>query len=359
MIDVARCMRMALKRSWRLLRWHCLRCLFVVLGVPTFTAHGLDNQPTLGPFERAQPKELTVPLGDEAFDAEEALNGSFSSPEQCAKIPNGLWIEVEGRGDCIRYYSSGLTDGVNPKALIYFSGDVMLRTSKGVRHISRSYTARSPAGIEAETAEWSSKAQHPAIYLARSGIYGSSGDHNNRRHFREIALMNRALDALKKRYSISSFILVGHSAGGQIAAGLLNIRTDIEAAVISSGLVSVKQVSAFWENKRDIPGKILYNTEKFYDPIEFINNINKEPMPLIYIITDPQDRIVPFFSQIYYVRRLRSMGFKPELIYAYAPGPDHHLLAEYARRAAALIARGKTANEIRRALQELDIEHVE
>jgi len=207
-------------------------------------------------------------------------------------------------------------------------------------------------------AEWSSRAGIPAVFMARPGLYGSSGDHNARREPREIELMNQALTLLKQRYGISDFILTGHSAGAQIVSALLNKRTDVRAAVMTSALVSVKQVAAFWENRREIPGSLLYNAESFYDPVEEISSINRDPEPEIYVISDPEDRSVPFFTQLYYVRRLRTEGFNPHHVYAHAPAPARHLLAEHGKRAAELIARGRTSEEIRRALHELDIANI-
>ncbi|WP_233859384.1 alpha/beta hydrolase family protein [Paraburkholderia sp. HD33-4] len=298
---------------------------------------------------------MRITRESERFAMVEALNGAFSSPEHCARVPNGLWIEAEGGGECIRYYARGFADGENPLALVYFSGDVILRTTKGVRHISHAYADASPMKIEKDLAAWSAEAQRPTIFLARPGIYGSSGDHNLRRRPREIELMNRALDVLKDHFKISSFILAGHSGGGQIAAALLNKRSDIEAGVFSSGLVSARQVSAYWEYRREIPGKLLDDTTTYYDPVDEIGNIRREPIPAIYVISDPEDRSVPFYSQLYYVRRLRSIGLNPRHIYAHAAPPLHHLLADHGKRAASLLAQGQSEKDVRRALQEIDL----
>ncbi|MNK89032.1 Alpha/beta hydrolase family protein [compost metagenome] len=351
--------RRAFKELWRGLKWQYARCLFLVFGIPIFTGEALADQPTLGPFEIPKPKELTIPVSGEAFDVVEALNGAYSDREHCTQVPGGLWVEVDGTGDCIRHYPHGFSVGENARALVYFSGDVMLRTAKGVRYIGRSYLDRSPASIDLEMAEWSQEATVPAIFLARPGTYGSSGDHNQRRHLREIELMNRALDMLKHKYGISSFIMMGHSAGGQIAAALLNKRQDVEAAVLTSPLVSVKQVAAYWENRREIPGRFLYDADAFYDPVDEIGEIAKNPLPQIYVVSDPEDRSVPFFSQLYYVRRLRAAGFQPRHIYAHAPGPARHLLAMHGKRAAALLARGQSVSQIRKALLELDLRRYE
>ncbi|MCY1740493.1 alpha/beta hydrolase family protein [Ensifer sp. SL37] len=347
--------RTRLARALRFMKWYGLRGLFVMFGVPCSSGGVLADQPTLGPFERTNPRELVMAYGAENFSATEALNGSFSSREHCADTNNCLWLEVGGRGDCIRYYQHGLKETGNRSVLVYFGGDVLMRTSKGVRYIASSYSSSSPAKLTSDMVEWSSQANIPAVYIARPGIYGSSGDHNKRRDYREISLMSRALDSIKERYRITSFILTGHSAGGQIVAALLNERSDISAAVISSGLVSVKQVSSFWEHKRQIPGKILYNAKSFYDPVEGVDQIRKDHPPEIYVISDPEDRVVPFYSQLYYVRRLRRSGLHPEHIYAQAPLPSRHVLAPNAKLAAALLAQGKTAIEIRKALLEFEL----
>ncbi|MDH6150485.1 MULTISPECIES: alpha/beta hydrolase family protein [Paraburkholderia] len=350
-----RSIRIYMHRRWRVARWRISKFLFVAFGIGGLSAGSHRDENFLGPFEKPQPQELRITRESDRFDVTEALNGAFSSPEHCARVPNGLWIEVDGSGECIRYYAHGFGDGENSIALVYFSGDVMLRTSKGARHISRAYVAASPMKIEKDLAAWSAEAQRPAIFLARPGIYGSSGDHNLRRRPREIELMNRALDVLKEDFKISSFILAGHSGGGQIAAALLNKRSDIEAGVFSSGLVSVKQVTAYWEYRREIPGKLLDDATTYYDPVDEIGNIRRDPMPAIYVISDPEDRSVPFYSQLYYVRRLRTIGLNPRHIYAHAAPPQRHLLAEHAKRAASLLARGQSEKDVRRALQEIDL----
>jgi pimeloyl-ACP methyl ester carboxylesterase len=237
---------------------------------------------------------------------------------------------------------------------VYFSGDYVLRSAKGVSYLSASYAATSPEQIEEDMSDWSSQAQRPAIYLARPGIHGSSGDNNIRRTLREIELMNRALDMLRERYRISSFILAGQSGGGQIIAALLNMRSDIEASAISSGLLSVKQFSTHWKYGGEIPGQLLYDAKSWYDPVDEIENIRRDLPPKIYLISDPEDRSVPFYTQLNYIRRLRSIGLNPQHIYAYAPRPQRHQLAAHGKLAAALLAQGKSGMEIRRALQELD-----
>lgn len=310
----------------------------------------------LRPFDRLEPRQLLIPGGDEPFTPREALHGSFSSPQHCAKVPGGLWVEMDGTGDCIRHYAAGLDPGPHPKVMVYFSGDALLRNTRSIRFIGETYAHQTPAKITADMAEWSDQAGVPAIFLARPGLYGSSGNHNLRRLPREIALVGAALDMLKSRHGIAEFILVGHSGGGHLAASLLNSRRDIAAVVISSGLVSVKQLAKLWSKRRSVPDPFIFPPDAYYDPMDGVEQIRRDPTPQIYVLSDPQDTAVPFASQLRYVKRLRAAGFEPIHIYAHAPDPGHHLLVRHARRAAALIAREKAPRDIVRALDEIDLE---
>jgi pimeloyl-ACP methyl ester carboxylesterase len=109
-------------------------------------------------------------------------------------------------------------------------------------------------------------ASRPSISHA-PGMSGSSGSHLRRRLPIEIDLMDAALDLLKQRFHTTSFILVGHSGGGHIVASLLNRRNDIDAAIISSGMVSVRQVVDYWTRRRKVPDSMIYDVDHYYDPI--------------------------------------------------------------------------------------------
>lgn len=332
----------------RFLKW-AIMLLLLRFGWSTVAADELR----LGPLDRIEPRQLIVPHGNESFDPREALHGSVSNPSQCDSGPGGLWVEADGTGECIRHYAANLADGPNPVVMVYFSGDVLLRNARSVRFISESYAEQTPAKIEADMAEWSGQAGVPALFVARPGLYGSSGSHSLRRLPHEIALMGAALDTVKRRYGISAFILLGHSGGGHIVASLLNARRDIFAAVIGSGLVSVKQLAKLWRKRRAMPDPFIFPAEAYVDQVD---QIRRAPPPLIYVLSDPEDTTVPFASQLRYVRRLRASGLDPIHIYARAPDPRHHILVRHARLAAALIAQGKTSRDVVRALNDIDLE---
>ena len=332
------------------------RWLFIALTLPAAVPEALAGQPTLGLFEEPQPGALRGPVGSEPFDAREALNGATSSPEQCATIEGAYWVDVDGQGDCIRSYAHGLQTGENPVVMVYLAGDVMLRNAHGIRYIGSSYKAASPAMLTRALERWSDAAGIPAIQIARPGFHGSSGDHNQRRHPREIELVDGALDAVKHRYRVKQFILAGQSGGAHVAASLLNRRSDIEAAVLASGVLSTRRLAAMWENRRKISGKLLYDAASFYDPIDELDRIRKAPPPRIFVLSDPEDRSVFFSTQLHYVRLLRRAGYTPQHVYLHAPDRQRHGLADFARLAASLLAQHRSDRAVRAALSELELQ---
>ncbi|WP_248309500.1 alpha/beta hydrolase [Bosea sp. Tri-44] len=300
----------------------------------------------LPPAAPAAPKELAVPRAADRFAPYEALHGSFSSLDHCAGIPGGFWIEVGGKGDCLRTYSQGLSAADNPTVLVYFTGDVLLKTKEGVRFVGSGYERQSPELIGRDMARWSAQAGSPAIFIARPGMFGSSGDHSQRRELREVMLVDGALDAIKRRYRVSTFILAGQSGGGHIAASLLNRRRDVSAVVLSSALLSVREVTDYWNKRRTVQSA----SNALYNPIDHLVGIRRDPKPLILVLSDQQDRIVPYATQLTYVRRLQAAGYDPQHIILSAADKSHHALARHGRRAAALIARGEKIDTIRAAL---------
>ncbi len=327
----------------RLLRWLTIAILTIGLA-PAALAQRLE----LSALAPTTPRELAVPRAGERFAPYEALHGSLSSAAHCATVPGGLWVEVNGKGDCLRTYAHGLGDGDNPTVLVYFSGDVLLKTKAGVRFISPGYDRRSPDAIQRDMAHWSDQAGKPAIFLARPGMYGSSGDHNQRRELREVMLMERALDAIKQRHRVATFILAGQSGGGHIAASLLNRRRDVSAVALSSALLSVREVTEYWDRRRTVQSG---NIHALHDPIDHLGGIRTNPKPLIFVLSDQEDRIVPYASQLTYVRRLQAAGFEPQHVLLSAAGKSRHALARQGQQAAALIARGEPPSAVRAALE--------
>src|SRR5262245_46302065 len=68
---------------------------------------------------------LEIVLGSQPFSEEQLLSGAFASRETCSRAPGTFWVVHDGRGDCIRTYQSGFTDGANHRVIIFFHGDLV------------------------------------------------------------------------------------------------------------------------------------------------------------------------------------------------------------------------------------------
>lgn len=346
MLNVSR-----VKRFWRQYR----NKIKAKLGVGNAEILQRGNLP---PYFPQNPRMLSVPQNSSCFKSSDVLHGTFCTPECAADIPCSLWVEIEGASECIRYYPAGLNPIENQKVMIYFPGDLLLRTSRGERLIVPGYKKKSPDTIMSMMRGWSEDAETPAIFLARPGTYGSSGNHEKSRQTTEVQLVYQAISMLKDRYNINCFILVGHSGGGQMAAAMLNLRKDIHAAIMTSGLLSVHLLAKRFRKIRRTPGVKKIAADVLYDPIKHLHDIPDNPQPIIMVISDPRDLAVPFYSQVMYVKELKSQGLTVHHIYAHAPEPKYHALALHGQKSASLIAKGVSINGIRAALVSEDLANI-
>lgn len=288
-------------------------------------------------------EQLSFPTGALTFPAAELRFGSSSNPAGCATLPHTVWVEVDGKGDCIRYYAANLSPKSNPEVLLYMHGDRMEGgTGRNVVQLSNSYLKESPAEIEKDIARWSEQAKKPFIYLARPGTYGSSGWHAERRPTREVALVNAAFDALRKKHDISTFHIAGQSGGGHLVAAMLIRRQDIGCAVISSGVTAVMRRAREKGQTADSTGYL-----DPFDPADHVMQIQKRPALKIIILSDPLDNTVSYSSQSYFVSLLRESGLQPLHIAALAGGAERHDLASKGRTALRRCIAGKSSDEIR------------
>lgn len=336
------------------LRWY-ITDIKARLGIGNAEILLRGNLPAYAPQE---PQLLSVPLEDENFSISDVLHGTFCTPEHADNIPFSLWVETQHASECIRYYPAGLSSSENPKVMVFIPGDLLLRTNKGERLVTSGYKSNSPKKVLNMMQQWADDANTPAIYIGRPGTFGSSGNHEERRHTTEIELMDQSLNLLKNIHGIEEFILVGQSGGGQIVASMLNLRKDISAAVISAGLLPVHLLTRRWRKNRRTPGVKKYPIELLYDPMEGIANISKAPQPTIIVISDPRDRAIPFYSQTIYVNRLRKEGLIVHHIYAHAPLPKRHALGNHGKKAATLLAQGADIKDIRIAMIDEDIKNI-
>jgi dienelactone hydrolase len=283
---------------------------------------------------------------EEAFPLSEVVHGSTATEESCRALPAAAWVVVDGRGDCIRYFPSGAQRS-NPVAAVFLHGDRLLQlwndreftTLRELRVVG--YAGASPARVQEEVARNAAAAQRPFIFLGRPGVYGSSGDHKERRRPREVALVDAALDAIKARYDVERFVLAGHSGGGHLVGALLSRRADVGCAVIAAGVVAVEARIQALGWPKDATGYADY-----VDPIKEVGRIPRGDALRVFVIGDPRDGVVPFSTARAYVEALRRHGVAAHLAEARGAGPDHHGLARSAQTVAGWCAIGLPTEEI-------------
>lgn len=286
----------------------------------------------------------------DTFEPAGLIRGSIMSEDMCHFAETSVWVVVSGKGECIRYFHAGLKDK-NPMVHIWFHGDRLAHYWSGgvpgsgsgrITHTEViSYADSSPDNLQRYANREYETFNIPFIRFSRPGVYGSSSDHNQKRRPREIEIINAALETIKKKYRIDSFILSGQSGGGHIVASLLALRNDISCAVITSGAVAVGKRIEIKGWRTDSTGYADY-----YDPIEHVNEIAPNDKRPIFIVGDPRDENVPFTTQEAYYEELKKCGHQVWLIRADGQGKEHHELSLVGFRIVKWWVDGISAEEI-------------
>jgi dienelactone hydrolase len=267
---------------------------------------------------------LSTALAEEPkFSAEDVLRGVVTSQETCSGS-GMVWVEVDSKGDCMRFYAGQAASLAQP--LIYVEGDVVRQsqpqTNPPTWEVLEYYSRLSPAMVQLEADQYSAAAARTFVFLARPGVYGSSGNHLQRRREREIALVDKAIDLLKTRFGWSTIDLSGLSGGGHLVAALMARRNDIGCAVIGSGNVAVRQRLREFGLSKDVTGYA-----DFFDPIDHVDAVALHPPRKVIMLTDPKDMIVSAKSQGAYASALRAAGVTVEHRFVSAlDDPAHHYL---------------------------------
>jgi len=283
----------------------------------------------------------------DTFSSEGLKSGSKITEDMCQFKDTSIWVGGSDNGECIRYFQAGLKDK-NHIVHIWFHGDELNTYWKGPAGVGIkdhveviSYKNSAPDKLQQYANREYTTFGIPYIRFSRPGVYGSSGDHNQRRRPREVEIVNEALDALKKKYNIESFILSGQSGGGHLVASLLAFRKDISCAVITSGIVAITERVKLKGWYADVTGYTDY-----YDPLNHINEITPSSNRSIFIVGDPRDTNVPFSTQEIYYKELKKARHQAVLIQAKAQGEQHHSLTPMGFQIVKWWFDGTTAEEI-------------
>jgi pimeloyl-ACP methyl ester carboxylesterase len=294
------------------------------------------------PLVHAQRVPLN-PSDTDTFTAEGLQKGVHATAEQCATLPQAVWARTgNGTAECIRYWVAGpRTSAPISRVLVYIPSDQMAfdRPDAG-------YTGRSPQALQGLADAAGKRLGVPYILLSRPGIFGSSGEHAQRRRELEPRLMNAALDELKARHGIAEFVLVGLSGGGHVVASLLGWRSDIACAVPASAVSSPRLRWQGLGRSTDLTG--------FADSYEPIDHLPRgaaafHPKLRVFVLGDPKDGNVPWSTQTPLATRLKQAGVATELLTGEGSDSQRHVLGASAQQVGAMCLKDQPTPEIQDA----------
>ena len=240
----------------------------------------------------------------EEFPVETVVNGvAAPTREQCNACDNSLWVEVDGQGECIRYWSWGLSDKTT-NAVFYIHGD---RIWDGQTVGYADNTASAQQDYAMQTAQ---SINMPFITIARPGLYGSSGAHTQRRQLREMQLIAGAIEAIIKRYGIKRFGITGQSGGGSVAAYLFSRFADVACVAFTSSCLSLEAL----RQGGQVEGGYDYGAPGIYDPLTHLPQIPVRPGRQLFVIGDEQDAYALFGNQLAYYNAAKAAGHTIHLI---------------------------------------------
>lgn len=257
-------------------------------------------------------------LSDEpVFDPSEVLN-ACPSPDQNGR-PGVISLNHLGKREQLRFYGLKHPQSVRPP-VIFLDGDMMGGSRfNNTLEVSADYGRTSPASLQRDAEQIGLASKRSFINLARPGIFGSSGDHAQRRREREVAVVNEAIDQLAKASGWTQIDLCGYSGGGHLVAALLARRWDVRRAVIASGVVAVRQRI----NERGWSADATGYTD-FVDPIDLVGDIPLQTLKEIVVMTDPDDARVSLAVQTAYSNALKQVGLPVEQRFVTAADDYHH-----------------------------------
>ena len=278
---------------------------------------------------------VTIPAQAEIISVQDMLRGTNSTPTQCSAVHDAVWVTVKDRSFCMRYYLAPGT-GEDRRPLIFLQGDRL-----GVLNLRTGTFAVPPGEKDIDTDDLMKVAvalhrqtKLPAIYLARVGIEGSSGDHRLRHSVLELEVTNAAIEAIKQKHHFEGFHLLGQSGGAHLVAGLLARREDIGCAVIGSGpLAPVKRP------RQD-------SALEHYNPSSEIAAIKHNQLARILVVTDPADKKVSAQAQTNFVQLLQQAGRQVDQFIVEATDENRHGVVGYSRIVLSGCLRSASTEEI-------------
>jgi hypothetical protein len=280
--------------------------------------------------------------GADIIRKEDMLRGITMTRAQCAAIERTVWVNVDGHDFCVRYYLS-TAGGEGARPVVFLQGDYLGKLDGKTRTwVDPADTTDINTDDLVRLADGFSKlAKTTAIYLARIGVEGTSGNHVSRRTHLELHLMNAALDVIERRHGFEGFHLAGQSGGSKLVAGLIGMRRDVACAVSGSGPLTVPGT-----NGAD-PARTYFGV------VDAIPQLARNNALRILVVTDPADTKVPAVQQIGFVDQMREAGRPIPQFFVEATDDHHHGVRAYAELVMGGCVLGKSDEEIARAVATL------
>jgi pimeloyl-ACP methyl ester carboxylesterase len=296
--------------------------------------------------------------GAEIIKKDDMMRGITTTRERCAATAQTLWLNVDKQDFCVRYYLS-TAGGEGTRPVVFLQGDyfgnVDPRTwqSPNPQWIPTSKDKNANVtfdptvtNVDIDTDDlmkmadaFSKMAKTTAIYLARIGVGGTSGNHIFRKTLLELHLMSAALDAIKQRYGFEGFHLAGQSGGSTLVAGLAATRRDIACAVSGSGRLG---------KSYDVGSKDPART--WVNPLEFVPSIVRNRSVRFFMVTDSADRTVPAKQQTPFAEKMHRAGRDIRQYFVAATDDYHHGVVSYAQLVAGGCVLGKSDADIATAV---------
>jgi predicted esterase len=250
----------------------------------------------------------------------------WNQPADRASCPDRnsyLWVQTAEGPACIRYFASDDIEGARI-AIVQFSGDRDSVMDQAPTRIPEN--TEDLRTLDAQRSR--DRAGVPWIFVARPGTYGSSGDHRKRRQLVEFHALDAALDALMQRHRLQRIVIVGHSGGATAGAALLTLgRTRVACAVLTSGAYGLLERARMLGRSKDGRTDTTGSTQ-FYDPMDHVGGIVRDPARRIVLIGSREDRNTPFALQERFADAVSKAGHRIELRTHAAEPPDYHDLKD-------------------------------
>lgn len=279
-------------------------------------------------------------LGVELDTSTDALrNGLVADEQRCRAIPGTVWVAIDQHSACIRYFAAGLAAGIVAKrVMLYFPPDVW-----NGREPSAGYQTVTAQQLQQSAVDWAQRLGMPYVFMSRPGIYGSSGDHMQRRRRPESLLLSAAIDRLQHQFGFEEIVAVGYSGGGHVVAALLALRSDIVCAVP----VAAPSSPAL---RARIKGWSVDSTgyDDSFEPVESLQRDRLHPALRVLVTGDPRDRNAVWPAQQILSQRLVALGVDASIVAITGTGPEFHFgQGDVGRWVGAWCSEGLAVAEIR------------